>query len=319
MFNRREFLFGASAVAAVLAGTRLTSRERVNRAIHGTDTDRLPFSLWHHFGLESQGPEAHAKATIEFHKKYGTDLVKVMSDFPYPKGTGAWVEQREVASPFPAQLKALESIRLGLGGSAHFVETIFNPWNVAEKLSSKEEVQRLKAEEPQKLLDALEAIAKSEANHAKLALNAGASGIFLAIANAQIGILTADEYKKFSEPFDRIVLDAASGAPLNILHLHGDKVHLDLFWKNWPASINYADQETGTSLKTARAQYSGLLLGGIDQRKYRDLSVTELRKDADRARKEAGKRLILTPGCSVPNESRPEELLRLKEAVTKEA
>ena len=43
-----------------------------------------------------------------------------------------------------------------IGGEVPFVETVFNPWNQAEKISSKQEVQRLKREEPQKLLDALE-------------------------------------------------------------------------------------------------------------------------------------------------------------------
>lgn len=315
MFTRRHFLFGASAAAAVLAGSRLTSRERIDRVLRGADVDRIPFSLWHHFGLESQGPETHAKATIDFHKKYGTDLVKVMSDFPYPKSAGAWHELRQVSSPFPAQVKALEQIRLGLGGEAHFVETIFNPWNVAEKLSSKEEVQRLKSEQPQKLLDALEAIAKSEANHAKLAVQAGASGIFLAIANAQAGILTADEYRKFSEPFDRLVLKAVGRAPLNILHLHGDRVHLDQFWTGWSAAINYSEHETGTSFLQARSKYEGLLIGGIDQRSYRTQSVKDLRKDAEIAREQTRKKLILAPGCSVPNESTPEELIRLKQAV----
>ena len=73
------------------------------------------------------------------------------------------------------------------------METIFNPWKVAENLSSPQEVLRLKEEDPQRLLDALEVITKSEANHARRAVAAGASGIFLAIANAQAGILAPDD------------------------------------------------------------------------------------------------------------------------------
>ena len=88
--------------------------------------------------------------------------------------------------PFPQQIRGAHArSATRLQRSAHFVETIFNPWNVAEKLSSPAAVQQLQAEQPQRLLDALEAIAKSEATHARRAMNAGASGIFLAIANAQ--------------------------------------------------------------------------------------------------------------------------------------
>lgn len=314
MLSRRQFL--AVPAAALAAAPRLSSTERVDRAIRGQDVDRLPFSLWHHFGLEKQGPRKHAEATLEFHERYGTDLVKVMSDFPYPKPAGNWWELKVEANPFAPQVHALEIIADGLRGRAHFVETVFNPWNVAEKLSSKEEVIRLRNEQPQKLLDALEVIAQSEANHARLALKAKASGIFLAIANAQDGIMTRAEYAKWSEPFDRLVLQAAGGAPLNILHLHGDKVYVDYFLTGWPAGgVNYGSQETGFPLPAARARFAGVLLGGVDERSYRTRSAGELREDAARARREAGPRLIFTPGCSVPNDSRPDELLRMKEAV----
>lgn len=310
--RRMFFLAGGSAL---VAAPSLTSKERVDRVLAGKEPDRPPFSLWHHFGLESKGAAAHAKATLDFHDHYGTDLVKVMSDFPYPKPSGAWWDLRAVDSPFPDQLRALDLIRQGLAGKAHFVETLFNPWNVAEKLSSKEEVARLKTENPKRLHQALEAIARSEANHARLALKTGASGIFLAIANAQTGILTAEEYRNFSEPYDRMVLDAAKGAPLNVLHLHGDKVYVDHFLKGWDAAINYSVHETGVPISKVRQTYSGLLIGGLDQRNYRTRTVEQLRADIALARKQTGVRLIVTPGCSVPNESLPVELTRLKTAI----
>ena len=46
--------------------------------------------------------------------------------------------------------------------------------------------------------------------------------LLLAIANAQAGVMTAPDYAKFSEPFDKLVLAAIPSAPLNILHLHSD-------------------------------------------------------------------------------------------------
>src|SRR5207237_7083718 len=131
--------------------------------------------VWHHFGLQKLAPERHASATLEFHQKYRTDLVKVMSDFPYPKGKREnWYELRVEENPFPQQIRALELIRDGLAGNAPFVETIFNPWTVAENLSSKEEVMRLKTEKPRALLEALESIEESEAKHASAAAVSGA-------------------------------------------------------------------------------------------------------------------------------------------------
>jgi uroporphyrinogen decarboxylase len=276
----------------------MSHRERVDAALAGRAPDRPPVSLWHHFGLEKQGPEAHARRTLQFHRDASTDLVKVMSDFPFPKPPGQWFEVKVLSSPFAPQLQALEIIRKELGRSAHFVETIFNPWNVAEKLSSPQEVRRLMREQPQKLLDALEAIARSEANHARQALRRGASGVFLAIANAQDGLMTREEYAKFSEPFDRMVLDAASSAPLNVLHLHGEKVWVESFLKAaWKASaVNWSMHETGYSIRLARH------------------TVAELREDIRFAMNDAGPRLIVTPGCSVPDDTTTEETKKLAEA-----
>lgn len=310
MLSRRNFLW-LSAAGAV-AAPRLTPKERVDRTLRGQDVDRTPFSFWHHFGLQKFPGQRHAQATLEFHRKFHTDLVKVMSDYPYPKPAGAWYQLKVLDNPFPEQLRALELIRDGLGGRAYFVETIFAPWTVAENLSSKQDVLQLKAEKPSVLLEALEAIAESEANHAKKCVATGAAGIFLAIANAQDGILSREEYAKFSEPFDRMILQAVSEAPLNTLHLHGEKVYLDRFVKGWPASIiNYSPYATRVGFSEIRKRYEGTLMGGLDERNYRQSTESDLRQQWEAARHAAGKRFILAPGCSVPNESTDGELMRL--------
>src|SRR5579872_4946133 len=206
MIQRRHFILGASA--ALLRGAELDRKERVDRALSGRDVDRPPFSFWHHFGLHSA--EDQARATLDFHRRYRTDFVKVMSDFPYPRPAGAWYEPKTNTNPFPAQIRALELIRDGLDGKTYFIETIFNPWNVAEKLSSPEEVRRLAAEKPQVLLDALGSITRSEIHHAKLALKTGAAGILLAVANADSKIQSREDYVRFSAPFDRQIMEAVS-------------------------------------------------------------------------------------------------------------
>lgn len=320
MVTRRKFLLAATATAltiprakALVAGqaSKLSAKQRIDRVLQGADVDRPPYSFWHHFGLEKQPSGAHAKATLEFYRKFKPDLVKVMSDYAYPKAIGAWYALREEKNPFPEQIKALEEIRRGLNGQAYFVETIFNSWNVAVKLASPEAVRQLKEEKPQQLLDALEVITKSQANHARLAMKTGAAGIFLAIANAEDGVLSPADYAKFSEPFDKMVLDAVHSAPLNILHLHGDKVYLERFYKGWPAAINYSVHGTGVSFADVRRKYSGVLMGGIDERSYRKLTADELKQQSSAAAKEAGAKFILAPGCSVPDESTDAELQKL--------
>jgi len=312
MLSRRQFVYLSAAGALAATDAKMTGKKRVDRALKGQDVDRTPFTYWHHFGLEKQPGDRLAEATLAFHVQFHTDLVKVMSDYAFPKPEGKWHELKVVNDPFPEQLRALELIRDGLRGQSYFVETVFNPWNVAEKMSSPEEVLRLKQENPTALAAALEAIAESEASHARKAVAAGAAGIFLAIANAQDGIMTQEDYARFSEPFDRRILEAVAGAPLNILHLHGDRVYLDRFVKGWPAAaINYSNFGTGRTVAAMRAEYGGVLMGGLDEKNFRQLTEAGLRKQWETARADAGKKFILTPGCSVPNDTTDDELMRL--------
>ena len=103
---RRNFLLsvaGASAAPAFLRAAALSPIDRVDRALAGKELDRPPFTLWHHFGLPT--PEEHAARTLAFHRAYRTDIVKVMSDFPYPKPAGKWYELKVEANPFPQQIQ----------------------------------------------------------------------------------------------------------------------------------------------------------------------------------------------------------------------
>jgi hypothetical protein len=66
----------------------MTGKQRVDPALQGRDVDRTPFIYWHHFGIEKLPCERLAEATLEFHRQFHTDWVKVMSDYPFPKPAG---------------------------------------------------------------------------------------------------------------------------------------------------------------------------------------------------------------------------------------
>ena len=315
---RRRFLLAPVVAAAgpfVLRGATLSMKERVNRAMTAQDLDRPPFSLWHHFGLKTA--EAHAARTLEFHNTYRTDIVKVMSDFPYPAVTsGRWYQLKVESNPYPDQIHALELIRDGIRGTAYIIETVFNAWNVAQKLSSKEEVLRLKQENPQALVDALDAINRSLIEHARKALSSGASGILFSVANANAAELSLPDYERFSRPFDKRFLDAIANAKLNILHLHVEPPYLARFKDFKVPILNYSRVVSGISIADARQEFpTWVIAGGIDEVNYRKLTVQDLQRQWRSAALEAGRTFILTPGCSVPNDCTPEELERLAKAV----
>ena len=323
MINRRSFLLSAASTAAltlaqpvlgkVTGRNPLTRKERVDRALAGRDVDRPPFTHWHHFG--PQTPEVHAKATLDYHWKYKTDIVKVMSDYPYPKPAGNWYELKALDNPFPEQIRALELIRDSLHGDAYILETAFNPWQVAVKLSSKEEVVRLQQENPQRLLDALDLLTQSHINHAKRAFAAGASGILFSIANANRTELSPAEYAKFSAPFDKRFFEATASAKLNFLHLHWGNEYVDQFASFQAPVVNWSVQSSGVSVSTVRSKFSQTIATGIDEKNYKDLSPAQMRDQWQSAGNGAGSKFILTPGCSVPDDSTDQELSRLPQVV----
>jgi uroporphyrinogen-III decarboxylase len=59
-----------------------------------------------------------------------------------------------------------------------------------------------------------------------------------------------------------------------------------------------------------------VIAGGIDETRYRTMDAAALRAQADEARRLAGAKFILAPGCSVPNDATPEELHKLHRLFT---
>ena len=234
---------------------------------------------------------------------------------PYPKPAGNWYELKVLDNPFPEQIRALELIRDGLHGDAYILETAFNPWQVAVKLSSKEEVVRLQQENPQRLLDALDVLTQSHINHAKRAFAAGASGVLFSIANANRAELSPADYAKFSAPFDKRFFAATATARLNFLHLHWENEYVDQFVDFQAPVVNWSVQSSGVSVSTVRSKFSQTIATGIDEKNYKDLSSEQIRNQWQTARNVAGSKFILTPGCSVPNDSTDEELSRLPQVV----
>jgi len=321
------FALLASSAAWPLPKLPMSKLERVKAVLQGDRVDRLPFTFWHHFGLEKLPGEKHAEATLAFYHKYDLDLIKVMSDFPYPLPNGLdkletvedWGKLEVLKSPFPEQIKALKIIHKDVKGQAPFVETIFQSWTVAEKLSSKSVVRKLKEQDPGLLKKILRVISESQANHARLALEAGAAGIFLALAAADDLVMERQEYLKHVRESDLIILDAVKDKSyMNILHLHGNRVHFDNV-VNYPVQvINYSVHGTQTDLSVAKRQFSGTLMGGLDEGRIANLTEEDLRSQIQSATLAMQKRrLILSPGCSVPNDISEESLQKVKALLQK--
>jgi len=338
--NRRQFLHSAS-VTASLALTRpafsfangtptLTHKERVDRALRGQDVDRPPFTFYLHYKRPTAQQEAQDH--LDFHRRYKTDIVKVMNDFDYPKSTtGKWYELKTLESPYPDQLATLKIVRDGLNNDAYFIDTLYGPYMTAmilfqslpEFAQYKESDKRiLKAlndfqkQHPDQWHTALEAITQSTINHIHRSKEIGSSGALVSIFNSHSDYGSVADYERFSRPYDKRVFDALADTKLTFLHLHNlERPYLGQFKDFRAPVLQYSVKVSGIPISEVRKLYSQTIAGGVDEIDFQKLTTDQMREQWKAARAAAGSRYIATPGCSVPNASTPDELARFPQAL----
>lgn len=341
--NRRNFISTAATTAGFALATpvlgkktgssALNHKERVDRALRGEDLDRPPFTFYHHYKRPTA--QLEAQDHLEFHRTYNTDVVKVMNDFDYPPSTtGKWYELKPLDSPFPDQLATLNLVRDGLSGDAYFIDTIYGPYMTAmilfqaqpqfSSLGKSEEVQdaQIKSlhdfqqQNPDAWHGALEAITQSTVNHIRHIKDIGASGALVSVFNAESKFGSVADYERYTKPYDKRVFNALADTKLSVLHLHYlERPYLDQFKDFNAPVIQYSVKTSGIPISEVRKQYSQPIAGGVDEIDYEKLTVAEIRMQWREARTQAGAKYIAAPGCSVPNDSTPEELARFPRAL----
>jgi len=97
--------------------------------------------------------------------------------------------------------------------------------------------------------------------------------------------------------------------------LHWENDYVDQFVGFNAPVVNWSVQTSGVQVNTVRSKFSQTIATGIDEVKYKELSAAQIREQWQNASHAAGSKFILTPGCSVPNDSTDEELSRLPQVV----
>ena len=320
-------------------------------ALHGEEADRPPVSFWGHDFLREWSAEGLAAAMLEPVRAFDYDYLKVNPRATYyaeawgcryrpshdpvrgPE-TEHWV-LREASDleairpidaqrgPFGEQLEALRLIADGLGAEVPFVQTVFSPLSVVGRLANGQEaVQRWMTEAPGALQAALDAVTETLAAYTLACLDAGANGIFFATTEwGTYDVCTAEEYRTFGRPYDLRVLEAARGAPCNILHVCRPHNMLELLLDYPAAAVSWTVHAPGNpSLPEVLAQTDKAVMGGLDERHVlQEGSPEEVRAQAREAlRQTDGRRFLLAPGCSISPQTPPENLRAAVQAMREE-
>ncbi|MGH2721370.1 MAG: uroporphyrinogen decarboxylase family protein [Actinomycetota bacterium] len=316
----------------------MTARDRIEAALALSVADRPPAGWWGHTFEDEWSPAELARATLERQRRFGWDYVKFQpraccfseafgavyrpSGDPYRQPVQVRQPVRSLASwgslpaadasapAFAEQVEALRIVASELGPGVPVIQTVFSPLMVAAHLAGKDNarVARELRQHPEVVEPALEKIAAALVDFSARSVEAGAAGIFYAIAGfASLDLVSSRAYEAVALPHDLAVLEALpQGAWFNVLHLCGDDLNFAIASALPVQAVSWDVHGAGNpSLSEGRDRSGKAVLGGVG-RKTTLVSGTPDDVAAEvRAAMEdtAGKGFILGPGCSVPPEA----------------
>jgi len=319
----------------------MTPRERVMAALRGEPVDRVPLSFWMHDFATENAVDTFVAESLRLAREFGWDFLKPQSRaqcfaeawgfryrasgeraLPYtrthaPCRTATDLRRLKPADPAAGalgeQLEALRRIRAAVGPDTPIIWTVFSPMMVVPFLleGGADQALAIAREEPAALDAGLDALTGTLAGYARLAVAAGADGLFYATNVARRGLLSAPECRRFQRPWDLRVLEAVSGAPFNVLHVCGNGVLFDEFADYPVHAVSWADGGDNPSLREGRRRTDRAVMGGLPAKPvFATLTAADVAARARAAVDEMGGRgLLLAPACSIDPDT-PEALLQ---------
>jgi uroporphyrinogen decarboxylase len=309
----------------------MTRLERVRAALAGAAVDRPPYGFWTHLPGIDLDPPRLAEATAAFAARHDLDFVKSMSNGLYcvedwgcvcdyseierggvAKVTVAaireaadWTRLAEVEAErgaFGRELDHFARLVALVGSRVPVLATVFSPLTIAGKLSNGLHRQHLRSA-PDALRAGLDTITRVTCRFAQAALARGCAGVFFAIQEASFELMDEADYRRFGEPYDRRVLDAAAAAGgwFNTVHMHGEAVMFDLL-REYPANaLNWHVGETPPAIADYRATGGRrAVVGGLQRGHITNRELDAIGADIERAVAESGGRgLLLAPACVI--------------------
>ncbi|UCD28355.1 MAG: hypothetical protein JSV03_14920 [Planctomycetota bacterium] len=321
----------------------MTKRERLETVLAGQQPDRPPVSFWYHFSPAQATGQAAVEAHLKHLEAYDLDFVKVMNDHEYPREDIGVIESTmdlKKVKPRPgntgelaAQLEVLRRLSERLGNEILTCTTIFNPWAVLRKLVVPENrkhgppklvgederddrISALLKEDRAAVKAAVDALAETLADFARLCIEAGAKGIFLSVRDDWVNRPAngPNTYNEIVKPADLKIINAVKDAPFNFLHICGKPQNFRVFAEYPVKVINWADRAAGPSIAYARdrAKKEIAIAGGVDNLKTMPEGTPEDCADEvrDALRQAKDRPIIITPGCTFDPEAVPAENLK---------
>lgn len=316
--------------------------DKIKKTIAGDTVSEVPLSFWTHLPEYDRQPEALARETYAIYKKYDLDFIKTMNSGMYPvedyeteidyskiekggvaelvaspiKENGDWEKLPALSidkGVFERELSSLKNLVELVDGEAPIIFTVFSPLTIADKLAQGDLSPYISAGNDS-LHQALATIAETNAQLAAKAVELGAAGVYFASQQSSANKVSSATYEEYGVPYDRQVLAGAKEGWFNALHIHGTDIYFDLL-KDYPVDvINWHIWETLPEIKEGQDFSGKTIMGGIARGDVTNNNRDKIRNQIYRSIKETqGKKLILTPGCSIRYPINEQTLAYIKE------
>lgn len=324
----------------------MNARERVHAAIAGEAVDRPPVSVWRHFPEQDQTPEDLAEQTVAWQEQWGWDFVKFMPPGDYatidwgaatefagaPGGNRTttkpaigsvdkWASLKlvDVQAGFNGMvLEALRMSRARLDPDVPFLQTIFSPLTIAQKMTDGHIVEQLRAN-PATIHAALEIITEVTCDMVRASYKVGADGIFFASQLASFDVSTEDEYRTFGLPYDLRVVGASRAARKDgivLFHTHGEEPMLELAGEYPVDILNWHDRRIRSPLREGYEIARKAVAGGINEQTIAGATPVTVAEEArDAVASMNGRHLLVTPGCVIRYDTPMDQIRAVAEAV----
>jgi len=305
----------------------MTKRERLMVALAGGKPDRVPVSIYQHSSAHNRGAREFADYTLEFHKEYNPDYVKVMYDelydspvnYQFASDPTVW-EMLEHLDPrkaaFGRYLQSLKIVRDAVDADTPVIGTVFTPLHIAARLAWTRLTEDCRTD-LEKVEKGLSTIADNWVAFIEAARkDTGIDGFLVGAFGGENAWLSESDYQRIASPHDRKLLGAMKGMPCVIVHGHGERgAHFEVFKEYECNALSWEDRSGGPSLGVAKTRTDKCLVGGVDHHMAQNGAESAVYAQAREAIEVmGGADFILAPGCTFLPGTPKVNMLALKRA-----
>lgn len=310
----------------------MNRRDRFYAAVNGQPVDRVPVSVWVHFGIPYLTGDEAAEYHCQFLRQYNFDIAKAVSDYRFdlPGELHQIQSVSDIASvkkipvtnsSFAEQLNLLKGLRQRLGESWPVIDTFFDPLQLVLRRTGFS-AMKLILDNPVEATSMIRAATDSIIDYVRELKKIGVDGAFYSTRAAAMEQgdqgFSDSSFEQLMKPYDIAILEEMKGM---VRLLHTCKSHLDLSRiQDYPHEVlSWADLDPSCpTMEQVRQNSDKCLMGGIDQSRVVEQSIEEIKHDMDSAiAVNRGQNFILSPGCTIGSNV-PDHVLKTISSYTRQ-